>query len=50
MHLLEQVALEMETYYDQRSEAWQESESGETFTEALESVTELATGLRDLRT
>lgn len=37
---LQQVVLEMETCYEQRSEAWQDSERGEAFLERLEEVRE----------
>ena len=46
--LIEQVVSEMETYSDQRSEHWQDSESGEAFLEAMESIAEIAVALRDL--
>lgn len=46
--LLEQVSREMEAYADERSEAWEESEHGESFRETLEAVTELAEALADI--
>jgi len=49
LHLLEQVASEMEIYYDERSDAWQNSERAEAFTEVMESVAETAAALRDLQ-
>jgi hypothetical protein len=45
--LLEQVAGEMETYYAQRSEAWQDSQRGEAFTEMMESVADAAEVLKE---
>jgi hypothetical protein len=46
--LLEQVSQEMQSYFDDRSETWQESERGEQFTEHLEAVTNLAEELQSL--
>lgn len=40
--LLEQVSQEMQTYFDERSDTWQESERGEAFTERQEVVAALA--------
>ena len=48
LSLLDQVASEMETYHDQRSEAWQNSQRGDAFTDLMESVADIADGLRDL--
>lgn len=39
--LLERAEEEMQAYYDQRSERWQESERGEAFLERLEALQEL---------
>ena len=36
--LLTEVAGEMATYWDERSDAWQDSERGEAFTERLEAL------------
>jgi|SRR5579862_3496619 len=47
--LLEQVSQEMQTYFDQRSDIWQESERGQQFTERQEAVTALADELASLR-
>lgn len=47
--LLEQVISEMETYHDERSEHWQDSEKGEVFTEAMESIAEIAAALEELQ-
>ena len=47
--LLEQVVSEMETYYGQRSEAWQDSERAEAFLEVMETLAEMASELRALR-
>lgn len=43
------AAREMETYHAQRSEAWQDSQRGEAFTELMESVEEIAAALRALK-
>src|SRR5689334_3408779 len=40
--LLEQVSQEMQTYFDERTDTWQESERGEQFTQRQEAVTALA--------
>ncbi len=40
--LLRQVSAEMQDYFDARSERWQESERGETFTERQQAVEALA--------
>lgn len=48
LSLLNQVVAEMEIYYDQRSERWQESEQGEAFLETMESVTEVAEALTEI--
>ena len=40
--LLDQVAEEMETYYDERSERWQHSDQGETFQENTQYIRILA--------
>jgi hypothetical protein len=41
---------EMEEYYDARSEAWQESERGETFADRLSAAQELLSSLDELST
>jgi hypothetical protein len=46
--LLQVVQEEMETYYEQRSEAWQASERGETFRERLEAVQEVQAAAEEL--
>jgi len=48
LSLVEQMAQEMEVYYDQRSEAWQDSERGEAFTEVMESLTQIAEALSEV--
>jgi hypothetical protein len=48
LSLLNQVIAEMEIYYDQRAETWQESERGEAFLETMESVTEVAEALTEI--
>jgi hypothetical protein len=45
--LLETITAEMDSYYEQRTEGWQNSERGESFTERLESIEEIVTLLRD---
>lgn len=39
----------METYHEQRSERWQDSEKGQSFIEAMESMAEIAAALRELQ-
>ena len=46
--LMESVTDEMESYYEEKSERWQESERGERFTERMESIAEVTDLLRDL--
>ena len=46
--LLETITVEMDSYYEQRTEGWQDSERGESFTQRLESIEETVTLLRDL--
>jgi hypothetical protein len=46
---LQLVQEEMEAYYDQRSEAWQESERGELFRERLEAVQEAQAAAEELQ-
>jgi len=46
--LLEPITLEMDDYYEERSESWQESERGDTFTERSELIKEATDLLRDL--
>ena len=48
LSILDAVTTEMETYHDQRSEQWRDSERGEAFDEAAESIAEVAEALRDL--
>jgi len=45
---LAQVSQEMQEYYDERSEAWQESERGADFAQRLEAVQEVLEGLTEL--
>ena len=47
--LLQVVQEEMEAYYNQRSEAWQESERGEIFRERLEAVQEAQAAAEELQ-
>ena len=46
--ILDMAMGEMETYHDQRSDAWRDSERGEALTEMMESMAEIAAALRDL--
>jgi hypothetical protein len=48
VNIIEQIASEMETYYAQRSERWQDSERGEAFLEAIEMTEDAAAVLREL--
>lgn len=48
LSILETVTTEMETYHDQRSENWRDSERGEAFAEMIEAMTEIVAALRDL--
>lgn len=45
---LDATAEEMEEYYDERSEKWQEDERGEAFMARLEAVQEIMTALDEL--
>jgi|SRR6185503_548625 len=46
---LTQVANEMQQYYEDRSEAWQESAKGTAFEERLEAVQEVLQALEELQ-
>jgi len=48
--LLNMVADEMEAYFDDRSETWQESEKAEDFHERLDAVREICDALDNLPT
>lgn len=48
LSILEAVTTEMETYHDQRSENWRDSERGEAFAEMMESIADIVAALRDL--
>ncbi len=48
LFLVEQMSQEMEAYYDQRSDVWQESERGEAFGEVMESLTQIAEALSEV--
>jgi len=48
LFFLEQVTSEMECYYNQRSDSWQDSERAEAFTEAMDSTAETAALLREI--
>ena len=43
------VQMEMQAYYDDRSEAWQEGERGESMQERLDSAESILTDLEDLQ-
>lgn len=47
--LLDCAAGEMQDYFEARSEAWQESQTGESLTEMLESVQDALATLEDLQ-
>lgn len=46
--LLEVVQQEMQEYYDQRSETWQEGEKGDAFQERLDAIADVAAQIGDL--
>ena len=46
--LLDGAAKEMQDYFDQRSEQWQESQAGESITEMLESLESALESLEDI--
>lgn len=48
MNLLVLEADEMETYYEERSEAWQESERGEEFLVRIERLQDMISQLEEL--
>lgn len=48
MSLLNQVVVEMETYHDQRSETWQDSQRVEACIELMESVAETVETLTEM--
>lgn len=45
---MEQVACEMESYYEEKSERWQDSERGEVFAEVMESIADIAATLKEI--
>ena len=47
-HLLEHLEAEMQEYYEQRSESWQESERGERHLEQQQLLQELQSALTEL--
>jgi len=47
---LDTVSGQMQTYYDERSPLWQESERGEAFVEYIEAMSEVLESLADLST
>lgn len=48
LSLLGCIISEMEAYYEERSEKWQNSERGEVFNERKESLQEVAELMQDL--
>lgn len=46
--LLQTCEAEMQTYYDQRSDPWQDSERGESFLERLQALQEARSAVEDL--
>ena len=46
--ILESAITEMETYHDQRSDTWRDSERGEALAEMTESMAEIAAAMREL--
>ena len=48
LQLLQAVQEEMQAYYEERSEAWQESERGEAFLERLQAQEEVVTAAEGL--
>lgn len=48
LYLVEQAGREMEAYYDEKTESWQESERGEAFAEAMESAAEISSALSEI--
>ena len=46
--LLDTAVTEMQTYYEQRTETWQEGERGERFLERLEALQELHGAIDEL--
>jgi hypothetical protein len=47
LSLLDQVISEMKCYYTQRSDAWQDSERADTFSETLDSLEQIVDELRE---
>jgi|FrelakmetLWP11LW_1041352.scaffolds.fasta_scaffold124280_1 hypothetical protein len=47
LSLLEQIASEMQCYCNQRSDAWQDSERGETFVDQMDTLEQIANELRE---
>ena len=45
---LETITVEMDVYYEDKSESWKDSERGENFAERLESIEEIVALIRDL--
>ena len=46
--LLDSVKNEMDRYYEEKSERWQESDRGERHAEMMESIEEIATMIEEL--
>ena len=48
LRLMQTIRNEMQDYYDERSDEWQESQRGEEFTERLQAVEDLVAAIEDL--
>lgn len=48
LRAIETCSEEMQTYYDDRSEQWQESDKGQEFQERIEQIAEEAENLRNI--
>lgn len=48
LYLVEKASEEMQTYCDGKSEAWQDSERGEAFADAMESAQDIASAFREM--
>ena len=48
LSILEQVTGEMEVYFDQRSEAWRDSDRGEAFAEMMESLADVVEAAKEV--
>lgn len=48
LSILEEVTGEMEVYFNQRSEAWWDSDRGETFAEMMEAVADIVEAVKEV--